>query len=260
MQITLRLHAKPVVFVLFAVLAGLLAMHTFVALSHLVFQNEVSALTVLFDMDREANVPTLFNVLLFFLGAVLFYLLGRAEQGRDRWAWRLMVFAFIFLGVDEGSQIHERFMLFTLRLMGHDGTTGAEMGFLYYAWIIPYFIAAVVLFGVLGRWLLRLEAQLRWGLLLSGAIFVFGAVFMESFSGNVAAGIVSNTWNPADHPSIPCHAYPAGQCMLYADPLYVALYTMEEMMEMSGLILCAGFLMRGLERREAKVLLELGKP
>ena len=260
MNILLRTHTRQVVTTLFMLLAVLLVMHLMVVLSHLFLQKEVGAFTVLFDMDREANMPTLFNVLLFFLGALLFFLLGRTAQGRARWPWMLMTFVFLFLAFDEGSQIHEKLMLITLRLMGSAGTSREDMGLFFYAWIIPYFIGAVLLAIVLLPWLFRLEPQLRWGLMLSGTVFVFGAIFMESYSGKVAEVIINQPWDPASKPWIPCHAYPPGQCMLYADKWYVTLYTIEEVMEMSGLILCAGFLMRGLERRQAKVTLEIGKP
>lgn len=260
MNILLRTHTRQIVTTLFLFLALLLVMHLVVAVAHLFLHREFGAFTVLFDMDREANMPALFNVMLFFLGALLFFLLGRTSQGRDRWPWMLMTFIFLFLALDEGSQIHEKLMLITLRLMGSTGTSREDMGFLFYAWIIPYFIGVVVLAIVLFPWLIRLEPQLRWGLMLSGTVYVFGAIFMESYSGKVAEDIIKYPWDPASKPWMPCHAYISGQCMLYADAWYVTLYTIEEVMEMSGLILCAGFLMRGLERRQAKVTLEIGKP
>jgi hypothetical protein len=169
-----------------------------------------------------------------------------------------MALVFVFLAFDEGSQIHEKLMLTTLRLMNAGGLGGGQMGWLYYAWIIPYGIAALALLAILLPWLLRLHASLRWGLLLSGAIFVFGAVFLESWSGKVAEALEATARADAELPWLPCFVYTPGSCFLYADRAYVLLYTLEELAEMSGLILCLGVLLRELERRKAELVLRFG--
>ncbi len=241
------------VLILFTILAGLLLLHAVVAVGHLVFHARLGAMTKLFDVDCEANVPTLFNVLLFFILAALFFLAGNMHQGRGRWPWYLMAAILTFLGVDEGSQIHERFMNFTLRLMGDGDMRIGEMGWLFYAWILPYLIAGAALLMLLLPWLLRLEVRVRNGLLFSGFIYVLGAAGMEAYGGKVAEGLLVALPQAEDHAWLPCDVYNPGDCFLYADAAYVTIYTIEETLEMTGLILCIGVMLRMLARHRVEL-------
>lgn len=235
----------------------LLTLHLVAAFAHLVLHRRFEAFTVLFDMDLEANLPTFYNSLLFFLCAAIAWLKGRGRTGVLRRGWLVLTGAFLFLGVDEGSQIHEKFMLVTLRLINHGEQTGTHLGWLYYAWVIPYGLAAVLLFSALARWFFHIDAQLRKGLIIAGAVYLSGAVFLEMASGSVAECAV-------DHMSteqlryMPCEIYERSSCHLYMDPMYIALYTLEEVCEMSGLIICIHAILRSLERRGDTVLITLG--
>jgi hypothetical protein len=224
---------------------------------HLVLHTKAEAYMVLFDLDLEANLPTFFNSLLFFLCAGLMILKGLGRTHVLRRGWYTLAAVFMFLGIDEGSQIHEKFMLVTLRLLNHGAQTGTSMGWLYYAWVIPYGAAAALLVMILGRWLWHLDPVLRKGLFLSGAVYVFGAVVMEMYSGKLAEG--ANPVMTAEQLSyIPCEIYPAGSCHLYTSFAYIAAYTLEETCEMVGLILCIRMLVKALERRGDVVEIRLG--
>lgn len=221
---------------LWGILFALILLNAMVAFGHLVLYTPLGALTMLFDMDREANVPTLYNILLFLFAALLFYLVGRATAERGR-HWYLLAAVFLFLGIDEGAQIHERFMVFTLKLMGGGEVKVGNMGLLFFAWIIPYGIAAVLLALVLGKWLFRLDPAMRNRLLLSAACYGMGAVGVEAISGDVAESLVLGV-QEREPAHLPCGAYQPGTCYLYADPRFVGLYSVEEALEMSGLVLC----------------------
>ncbi len=241
--------------VLFVILGILVVLHLIVVFFHTVLHMKVEALTQLVDLDLEANLPTFFNCSLFFVGAVLFYLHGKAAAaGQKRSGWFLMTAVFIFLGIDEGSQIHEKFMLITHRLLLDGEPVGGALDWFNYAWVIPYGLAALVLVVTLSKWLMQLDPKLRNGLVISGVIYVFGAVFLEMVGGKLAA---ENYAPPTDFPWLPCRVYldPSG-CWMYMDPTYITLYTLEEICEMSGLILCIRFLMKAFERRG--LLLSLG--
>lgn len=223
--------------VLFTVLGLLVALSLFTSFCHLVLHWRVEALTQLADLDTEANMPTLYNVLLFFIGAALFLIHAKEARPQAARGWLTMAAVFLFLGVDEGSQVHEKFMQFTKRLI--EGSSGGEglSGWFYYAWVIPYGIAVVVLVLVLFRWIMRLSPVLRKRLVISGIIYVFGAVFMEMAGGKVAEGLTPK--DPSNFPWMPCDVFgdPQG-CWLFMEPKYIAMYTLEETLEMTGLILC----------------------
>ncbi|MBL8002951.1 MAG: hypothetical protein JNL05_13440 [Flavobacteriales bacterium] len=212
--------------VLLVAFGVLLMAHGLVQFGHMVMHKAWGALTLLFDMDREDNMPTFFNCGLFFLGAVLFYLAGRSERNLPQRPWMVMTAAFLFLAIDEGAQVHEQFMLVTLRLIGWDQW---HMGWLYYAWVIPYGIAAGALGIYMLRFVVKLPAATRNGLFLSGVLYVLGAVVMEAWSGKVAEAA-----HDTDLPS---------------NLAYCMIITVEETLEMVGLIVCIHVMMRLLADR-----------
>lgn len=235
--------------ILFLLLALLIGIHVFQTLAHLYFQVPLAAVSQLFDVDVEGNIPTFYNAFLFFCSSILFLICGYAASGRARWGWMLLGGVMAFLAVDEGSQFHEHFMLVTLRFLGDGDMRIGQMGWLFYAWIIPYVLAAVGLSIILLPWLWHLDPSVRRGLILAGVVYVAGAAGMESIGGSVAEQLLVRFDPAATYPGIPCEVYKVGECFLYADATYVALYTIEETLEMAGLILCIGVLLRWLERR-----------
>lgn len=242
---------RALVLLLLAALAG----HLFVVFAHFVLHSPVRAATELFDMDLEANLPTLLNVLLFFFAGGLFYFAGLNEPKGARWQWNFLALAMVFLGFDEGSQIHEKLMLVTLRLINHGQQSNVNMGWLYYAWVIPYGLGVLVLVAVFARFFLRLPALTRKGLMISAVAYVFGAVFCEMWSGKVAERLEGTPWTEAQVAHLPCTVYP-DLCALYQSSSYVAIYTLEETMEMVGLILCIHALMGHLCRARTTARLE----
>ncbi|MFK5937894.1 MAG: hypothetical protein QM497_05785 [Sulfurimonas sp.] len=115
---------------------------------------------------------------------------------------------FLFLSIDEMISIHENFTRITKLLVD---TTGL----LYYAWIIPYGIALIIFILTYSKFLLHLPKNIMLLFILSGSIFVLGAIGIEMFGGeNVELMKGSN------------------------DSLhYAVLYTIEETLEMLGIAL-----------------------
>ena len=255
LELNVHVHAWLITRTLLLALGVALLCHLIGVYEHFGPHRRSEAWVVLFDMDLEANLPTFFNAFLFFLCAGLAVLKAAGREGRLRRGWFIVAGVLAFLGVDEGTQIHEKFMLVTLRLMNHGSVSGRDFGWLYYAWVIPYVLAFSALGILLLRWFLALSAQLRRGLLLCGLLYVFGAVFLEMYSGKVAEKLSAATADPDLMACIPCETYGASVCHIYADLTYVVVYTLEEVCEMLALILCADLILRSLEKRHTSILL-----
>jgi hypothetical protein len=245
----IRLSASAIPRMLLYALGTLTAFHLGVVVFHLLFGLRMEAYTQLFDLDLEANLPTYFNSLLFFLCALLTLVIAMDGDDVLRKGWFTLCGIFIFLGIDEGSQIHEKLMFATLRLMNHGSVSGTVFGWLYYAWVIPYGIAAVGLGLWLARWFIAINSGLRNALVVSGAVYVFGAVFLEMLSGKIAEGLLPSIMTPAQMAYMPCSTYASGTCHLYVSPLYILVYTCEEVCEMLGLIMAVHALIRWLRKR-----------
>ena len=237
---------------LFLALITLFIVHFAIVFAHFQLGMPLSIPTALFDVDVETNIPTFFNVMLFILGAIGFYAVGRVKETNKR-GWFIMTVVFLFLALDEASKIHEKLMLVTLRFMNDGDLALGENGWLFYAWIIPYGLAALALVAGLLPWFLRMDRKTMVGLVIAGGVYVFGAIFLEAWSGKIAETLLMSAQPDEYYDWLPCTVYKADNCFTYADIRYVLLYSAEEFAEMSGLILCIRVLLGILKKENLKV-------
>lgn len=153
-----------------AVVVGVYIIFQLVAISSPFFANRF--IFQLFDVGHEANVPTYFSVLLFFLLAILSWLIGVFEkkEGRSILPWIFTMGLFLFLGLDELASLHEQLTYHTQKLLN-------TSGFLAFAWTVPYLVALVILsiFYIPFIWKLK-NGKI---IFLGAFIFVLGAIGFE---------------------------------------------------------------------------------
>jgi hypothetical protein len=192
---------KLSLFVLFLFLANIISIMFKLYLGH----GRVYGFIPLFDLDKEANIPTFFSALVLIFCAFLLWMIAKHHKtaGSPYVLWMGLAVIFTFLSVDEISALHER-------LIGPIREALNTSGLFYYAWIIPYGFALIVFVAIYFRFLIRLPRQIRNLFILSGAIFVTGAIGFEMLGG----------W----------HAESNGM----DNTLYCLFYTCEETLEMMG--------------------------
>ena len=173
-EYVLRVLLSIIVFLVFAALVGTFFKYS---LGH----SHIYGLVPLFDLDKETNIPTFYSSAALMLGAILLCLISYIEKGRGS-AWRYwfgLMCIFVFLSLDEFIQIHERF-----------GQPMREVfntsGYLLFAWVIPYFIVGLVLLITYARFLFRLPRRITWLILLSGMIYISGAIGVEMISASIS--------------------------------------------------------------------------
>ena len=168
----------------------------------------VFGLIPLFDFDREHNIPTLFSTSLFLINATLFFVVWklRNKEDKNQWIWLLLSGLFCFFAIDELSEIHER-LIIPVR------TTLNTSGFLYFAWVIPYSIAGLLLTIFLIPFFMRIEKKIRKWFAVSALTYIVGAIGVEM----IGAYYLSSKGE--------------------FDILYGFITTLEESMEISGLIM-----------------------
>lgn len=185
-------------------------------------------LTKYFHFNGENNFPSLFSTLLLLLGSGFLALIFLGEKGaaKGRKHWLLLSMIFIFLAIDENIQVHEKVSDFVRPLLPSDGN-----GFFHWAWVIPYFIFFVVVSVYFLPFVKNLNPKLRKLFFVSGSLFVGGALGLELFEGYFFK--------------------------LYGiDHLYnQLLYSAEEFLEMSGVILLLYALMDYMAGYEASIVI-----
>lgn len=168
----------------------------------------IHGLIPLFDFDTEKNIPTLYSSFALICSSALlsFIAVTRKKLQRSYIPWFGLSLIFLFLSIDEVSTIHEQFSIPAQNLFN-------ASGFFFFAWVIPYGIALIFFLISYSRFLLELPRNIMVLFIVSGAIFVSGAIGLEMFGARQAELTGTN------------------------DFIYACLYTCEEFLEMSGIAL-----------------------
>lgn len=204
----LEIRSTTILKVLGYCILAIVVLHLTVMVSAFGFGYDyLKGIVPLFNLEGEQNVPTLFSSLQLIAAAALLGICAartKLSQGVYFKHWVGLSLIFIFLAVDESALIHEKTMGVSREFFGGSGL-------LYYTWIIPFGAFAVAVLATYSRFLLALPRRTGAIFLLSGAVFVTGAVGMELFEGqiNEAGG--------------------------YQSLDYMILVTIEETLEMAGI-------------------------
>ncbi len=205
----ININPGPVLKLLAALIVLFALAHVAGLISTFVFgRNEVLGLVPLFNMDLEENAPTWFSSCILAISALLLCAIAKVNRarGEDWRLWALLSAIFVLLSLDEVAQIHEQIGTLFSAAGGLEGATRA------YAWLIPYSVVVVVLGLAYLRFVLRLPTTIRNLMILSGGLYILGAMGIELFG--------SLFWD-ANH----------------QDWRYWAVLTVEETVEMSGISL-----------------------
>lgn len=226
----IELHTEKIVRWIVIVALSLVVVHSIVlAIYFYIDDPEVFDFVRLIDLDYEGNIPTLFSSLLFLLnGALLYCVYAGARQTGLRYSsyWLGLALIFVFLGFDEGTRLHEEIGdLF-------ENVVVAE-GLLYFPWVIPYSIVFGILVLLYFRFYLTLDRGLQLRLFWCAVIFLSGAIGVELLSAQEADESGTSSLS------------------------YSILYTIEESLEMAGLILLIDTLLKKLRGDQGQLTLQL---
>jgi hypothetical protein len=134
------------------------------------------------DLNSEYNFATWYSASILFLCALLLWVIGRidsVERGL-RWWWAGLSLIFSFMAFDEITSLHERSMDYVRDRLHADG-------YLHFAWVVPGAAFALGVFLVYIPFLQRLPKRTRKLFLLSGGIYLAGALVMEMIGGKYAS-------------------------------------------------------------------------
>jgi len=166
----------------------------------------VHGLVRYFDFNTEKNIPTFYSAIALLISGFLLFFIAltprKSNTSYRPWFWLAAIF--VFLSLDEMVSIHEH-------LIEPVRATFKTSGLLFYAWVIPYGIALVIFIMAYAKFLLELPKSIMILFLISGSIFVSGAIGFELLGGNQKYLFGNNS------------------------VLYCVFYTCEEFLEMLGI-------------------------
>jgi hypothetical protein len=180
LRFDLEVSPHRVFVTLFAVEVGILVLDLIAY--HTIDQPDLRRL---FDLNLEANLPTVWSVLLAGAVAAAALLVAHRAAGLRRWAWLAIALFFAFLALDDAAQIHER-VATAWSDMAHASdesswSRGAAEWFESYYWqllILPFFVVAGILMAGFVAW--ELGWPVAW-LFFVGLGFYANAVVLDYF-------------------------------------------------------------------------------
>jgi hypothetical protein len=180
--VELSIAPERVLYWLLAVIAMLLLAATLGMMAFLGFgRDTVWGLRKLFDVSQENNIPTYFSALQLLAAAVLLGVIARHQALiRAPWLWHFLALAvgFLVLSIDEMASMHETLLGPLGRFLLGDIT--------YFTWLGPAsVIIALVMLSYL-RFLLALPPRFQLLFVVSGTVFIAGAVGAEWVGSEIA--------------------------------------------------------------------------
>jgi hypothetical protein len=178
---------------------------------------------LIFGVIYEGNIPSWFSALLLFIAASCAALIAVVEK---RFYWGLLAFVLAYMSMDEAAELHETFtrpMRDSFQLSGY----------LYFGWILIGIPVALIVGATFIPFLLKLPRFCQLGFVLAAAIYLTGAIVVESFSASI--------WAETD----------------YATLSYHAVSLVEELMEISGVILVIHTLLWYIEKQLGEIRLNI---
>ena len=191
----------------------------------------VYGLVTLFNVDEEGNAPAWFSSSMLLVSAFLLALIGklaRSSASPDARYWTLLATVFLFMAVDEAAELHEMLARPTREILGFQPS-----GLLFFSWVIPgmAIAAAVGLYFI--RFLLRLPPETRRLFITAAALYLGGALGIELIGSNY-------------------HHIHGGENLTYS-----LIATVEEAMEMAGVIVFIHAMLRYIEENHGELRIRL---
>lgn len=183
-----------------------------------------------FDFNGEHNFPAFFSAIILLIASGLLYLIYRSRSSRHlswRLRWLILCIIFLFLAIDENLEIHEQLNDVIRPMLVNDLS-----GFLHWAWVVPYFIAFLVIAAYFMPFVLSLPLFTKILIFIAGFLFVFGAVGLELIEGY---GFVTFGLN---------HIFNR------------LLYCLEEFLEMTGVVIFIFALLDYMARDDIRLLIK----
>ena len=205
----IEISPKQILIILLFIITVLLFANIMTVISRIVFDHDhLYGLVGLFNFNTERNIPTLYSSAALIFSAILLLFISYMNKisHEPYILWGVLSLIFLFLSIDETSSIHEHLTTPTRDLLD-------TSSFLYYAWVIPYGLFLIGFIVVYFKFLLNLPRDIMVLFLISGALFVLGAIGFEMLGG----------WLEELHGS--------------SGLVYAICYTCEEFLEMLGIII-----------------------
>lgn len=138
----------------------------------------------LFDVGKDSNIPTWYSSVTLLMCSVLLAIVAvfkRSDGDPYTLRWGALSVILLLMSVDELAQMHE-IMGSMLKAASIEYAGLHPSGLVFFVWVIPGAIFALVIALAYIKFLLHLPAKIRILFLLAGSMYVTGALLLEMVS------------------------------------------------------------------------------
>lgn len=222
LMIEIRIQTQKITFLFLSIVVFLTLVHCIVLFLffHLENPNTLDFL-IWFDLDIERNIPSLYSSAAILVCSVLFFVIAYLEKNTgncNRLYWIGLALIFLFLSIDEGIELHESIGDLTENYIH-------ATGLLYFPWIVPYSFMTIIFILLYLKFTLRLPAKTARLFILSGSVYLTGAIAFDMLGGREAE----------------MHGFDSAA--------YCIFYTIEEFLEMIAIVVLIYALLSYIERQ-----------
>jgi len=183
-KIKINISSSKIVRLLGIIIIVLSAAHVIGQLTkYLTSHDFVFGLISEFNVDAESNVPTYFSSLMLLMASILLGIIAiykNKTKGSFILHWSVLSIIFFILSLEEIVGFHERLSA----ILGR--TRWEYTGYFHYAWTIPGLIVVCIFVALYFKFWMNLPQKTRLLFLISGLLYVGGAIGFELISGTYA--------------------------------------------------------------------------
>lgn len=176
-----------------AVIASLLAAYVATKLLYVLGgHDQLLGFAYAFDLDEERNVPSIYSALAILVAAALLVctaIMCRKHRRPDVWYWYFLSCVFLLLAYDEAFSLHERIAPF-VRITFHKNRPD------HLNWVVGGIVFLTIVAAISIRFVFRLPPRTRLLMIVSGVIFVTGAIGFEVLGGLRKQSVPSTLADP----------------------------------------------------------------
>jgi len=173
------INPKLIAELLFKIIASIVIFHLLTVIYRYVFNipGHEPYMFKFFNVDYERNLPTVYSTMALMACSMILFLVACIDKLSFSKYWSFLALIFFFLSLDERYQIHENLGRY------FQSTHEVEAGIFMHTWIIVYMIFVVLVAIPCIKFLMALPRKIAKLFIISGSIFVVGAIGMEWLGG-----------------------------------------------------------------------------
>lgn len=184
----MKIKRKQLAIALAAAMVVMLALHLLFMTAKVSEDNHAYwEIMQFFNMDAEISFLTWYStVVLLFVPAILLFYIGYCKKksgDKQAWYWFLLSGIMLFLSIDDGAMIHEKFTTLN-RIFGIQNILDSwSINFFAWSWWVIYVPIGIALLAVLAKWFLTLPRRTQILMAVAVVLVFAGQVVLEIFNG-----------------------------------------------------------------------------